>query len=319
MRPPVRKMQAVTLLFAAFVLALCGHTTTGIRPRAMPQGWCGTRSVGCGGGDHLDVIPSLARFRMPFRTVESEDDASGPELRGGRGSGRLASTLLVAASLRAQHRPHTNFGSGTSALQTAELRVVDIADRYAAESERACCVCQESFQPSADGEAEGALQAQLIECGHVFCIACLGAVLQFQGKGCAERTSRQCSACSRSRESDGGGNSSLISKAGSQRLGCSGWAPCPLCRNLYSRDQVYIINTGGNDRTSRRRDIDACLEDRYSGEDSLLQQGRDASAAVSAASVSPGDATSPDEARRSRISQSNVAEAIRYAFSCTSS
>ena len=267
----------------------------------------------------MDVIPSMSRFRMPFRTVESEDDAFGPELRGGRGSGRLASTFLVAASLRAQHRPRSNFGSSTSTSQTAELRAVDNADRSAAESERACCVCQESFQPSADGEAEGALQAQLIECGHVFCIACLGAVLQFQGKGCAERTSRQCSACSRPRESDGGDNSSLMSKTDGRRLGCSGWAPCPLCRNLYSRDQVYIMNTEGNDRTSRRRNIDACLENRYSGEGSPLQQGRDASAAVSAANVCPADATSPDDARRSRISQSSVAEAIRYAFSYISS
>jgi hypothetical protein len=266
-------------LTAALALMLCGQTTT------------------------LDVIPSMARFRMPFRTVESESDVFRPASR--------ASTNAVAASLRAQHRTPALY-MYASDFAAAEPETADgghhSSQRFLGLHLHSCCVCQERFE-SADGGGKGAQRAQLIECGHEFCTSCVGTILEYQGKGCSEITSRQCGSCSGSDSTESLAGTRSSRNSGAQDKVCTGcWAPCPLCRVLYSRDQVRIASVdyrGMGRKEDNSRGRLALLREKW------FLQGEGPLAPVS----NGGSATAACDGAGS-ISQATVSRAIRYALEC---
>ena len=173
--------------------------------------------------------PSLARFRIPFRTVEALDDGLCSASR------QLLTiclhqrrTCAVATSLRSQHRPR-RWAYSCHHAQDAELIENDEGG-----GER-CVLCNQEFQPlSADASSRSrstAFRAQLRTCGHVFCSACVAQVLAHQGKSCNEICSSAgtCAGCLSSTTLPG------------PETACRGWAPCPFCRRLYCQDEVLLL------------------------------------------------------------------------------
>lgn len=178
-----------------------------------------------------DLIPSLARFRMPFRTVEGDgmSENFGSERRG---QSRAAHTEAVPASLQSQHRARSIIQA--SALVGPQIKDSEDGefDETHEDYDRDCCVCQERFQ-SDSRTSGGTLRVQLLTCGHVFCVSCVARVLTHQGTPCAElcRSAGVCNTCT------------IAETPSSTRSECKGWAPCPLCRRLYSQDQVSLLQT----------------------------------------------------------------------------
>ena len=119
--------------------------------------------------------PSLARFRMPFRTVEALDDgcySASRQLLTIRLHQRR--TCAVATSLRSQHRPRP---WAYSCHPAGDAQLIE-NDEGGGEK---CVLCNQEFHPlSADASSQSrstAFRAQLRTCGHVFCSACVAQVL----------------------------------------------------------------------------------------------------------------------------------------------
>ena len=173
--------------------------------------------------------PSLARFRMPFRTVEALDDgcySASRQLLTIRLHERR--TCAVATSLRSQHRPRPR---ANSCHPAGDAQLVE-NDEGGGER---CVLCNQEFHPlSADASSQSrstAFRAQLRTCGHVFCSACVAQVLVHQGKSCNDICSSAgtCAGCL-----------SGVSLPGPETA-CRGWAPCPFCRRLYCQDEVLLL------------------------------------------------------------------------------
>ena len=171
-------------------------------------------------------VQSLARFRMPFRTVEGPSKADEAWLFR-HPPDRGANTRAVAASLRWQHRSQS-FNWAYHAEHSA-------CDAVENDLDLKCCICDHPFQSPAvcvygnsNLHTDSQLRTKLLSCGHIFCSSCVLSILLYQGKQCADLCSTvgACSACMD--EGDEGGE-------------CQGWAPCPLCRRLYCQDQIAVV------------------------------------------------------------------------------
>jgi hypothetical protein len=183
-----------------------------------------------------DLIPSLARFRMPRRTVEG--DGMNFERQN-----RAAHTEAVAASLRSQHRGRSIIQAcspiGPRIKSNSVAQQVCEYDETHDDFERNCCVCQERFESETQASG-GTLRVQLLTCQHVFCVSCVARVLTHQGIPCSSAGS--CSTCALTELRPQPLSLSNTTPSSSRSV-CKGWAPCPLCRRLYSQDQVSLLQT----------------------------------------------------------------------------